>query len=76
MLAQQGLLIAVIAAHQQAYFIVMVQTRQRQLVPEPVLRRNIIELTGQLTQRTDDQTVDTPCDRHRQNKHQQEVSGH
>ena len=47
MLTQQGLLVSVIAAHQQADFIIMVQTRQRQLVPEPVLRRNIIELTSQ-----------------------------
>ena len=74
--AQQGLLVAIVAAHQHAYLIIVVQPRQGQLMPETLLLRNVVKLARHLTQRTDDQSINAPGDRHRQNQHQQKVSSH
>jgi hypothetical protein len=44
--------------------------RQRQLVPDLVLLRYIAQFAGDFAQRMDDQSVNTPGDRHRHNQRQ------
>ncbi|MNJ71393.1 hypothetical protein D3C76_1138160 [compost metagenome] len=69
-LTQQALLVDIVTAHQHADFIVMVQARQCELVSDLVLRCQIIQFTGNFTQRVDDQPVDAPGQSHGEDQRQ------
>ncbi len=68
MLAQNTLLVDVIAAHQLADFVVVMQARQRKLMAKLLLRRQLIQLPGQAAQRVNNQPVDAPGERHGQHQ--------
>ena len=70
MLAHQALLVAVIAAHQHADLVVMVQAREGQLMPKTLLLGEIVQLAGDTPQRANHQPVDAPGERHSQHQHQ------
>lgn len=61
----QNLLITVVIAHQQAKFVVLMQSWQHQLMLGSFILRNIIQFLRYHTQRIYHQLVHTPSDSYR-----------
>ena len=68
LLTLDALLVEVVAAHQHADLIVMMQTRQLKLVSHLILRRKRVQLAGDTAQGMDNQPVNAPGQRNAENK--------